>query len=214
MVEDFNGDVRDVREVCYMVRFKKYILMGVGAAILAFGLFNIHAEAGISEGGTLGLTLLLAHHFGLSPAISSLVLNAVCYLIGWRALGKEFIINSAFSMACFSLFYAVFEYIGPLLGFVTGSKIFAAIIGALFVGVGVGLCVISNGAPSGDDALAMSLSRLLGVNIALPYLVSDVTVLLLSLTYIPFGEIVYSLVTVVLSGQVIRIIEKIAKRKN
>lgn len=192
-----------------MERLKKYIIMTLGVAILAFGLYNIHSEVGISEGGTLGMTLLLSHHFSLSPAVSSIILNAVCYIIGWRALGKEFIINSAYCTALFSAFYALFEYIGPVLGFITASKIASSLIGALFVGVGVGLCVVYNGAPSGDDALAMSMSKLFRVNIAIPYLVSDVAVLLLSLSYIPFYDIIYSLLTVVLSGQVIRIVDKL-----
>lgn len=35
----------------------------------------------------------------------------------------------------------------------------AAILGALFVGIGVGLCVRAGGAPGGDDALAMSIHK-------------------------------------------------------
>ena len=40
------------------------------------------------------------------------------------------------------------------------------------------------------------------------YLVSDLTVLLLSLSYIPIRRIAYSLLTVVLSGQIIGILQK------
>ena len=90
----------------------------------------------------------------------------------------------------------------------------AAILGALFVGVGVGLCVRSGGAPTGDDALAMSLSHLLKTPIERIYLVSDLTVLALSLSYIPLRRIIYSLITVVLSGQIIGWIQKIHRRKS
>ncbi|MFR8978580.1 MAG: YitT family protein, partial [Christensenellales bacterium] len=54
----------------------------LGSAILAFGLYNVHAFSGVTEGGVLGLTLLLYHWFGLSPSISGLVLNAACYIGG------------------------------------------------------------------------------------------------------------------------------------
>ena len=63
----------------------------IGSGILAFGLYNVHALSGVTEGGVLGLTLLLDHWFSISPAGSSLVLNALCYLLGWRVLGKRFI---------------------------------------------------------------------------------------------------------------------------
>ena len=34
-----------------------------GSAFLAFGLYNVHALSGVTEGGVLGLTLLLDHWF-------------------------------------------------------------------------------------------------------------------------------------------------------
>ena len=63
------------------------------------------------------------------------------------------------------------------------------------------------GAPCGDDALAMSISRTVKINIKWVYLATDLTVLALSLTYIPVSDIVYSLLTVVLSGQIIGFID-------
>ena len=59
-----------------------------GSFILAFGLYNIHSQSGVTEGGVLGLILLLDHWFGLSPSISSLVMNAACYVLGLRVLGR------------------------------------------------------------------------------------------------------------------------------
>ena len=49
----------------------------------------------------------------------------------------------------------------------------------------------------------MSLTHLTKIPIQWLYLISDLTVLLLSLSYIPIKRIGYSLLTVVLSGQLI-----------
>ena len=59
----------------------------------------------------------------------------------------------------------------------------------------------------------MSISHLTKFPIQNVYLLSDLTVLLLSLSYIPFRRIAYSLLTVVLSGQIIGLIQKIPHRK-
>ncbi|MBR2404535.1 MAG: YitT family protein, partial [Clostridia bacterium] len=40
------------------------------------------------------------------------------------------------------------------------------------------------------------------------YIITDLVVLALSLTYIPFSRLIYSLVTVILSGQIIGIIQR------
>ena len=76
----------------------------------------------------------------------------------------------------------------------------------MFVGVGVGLCVRAGGAPSGDDSLAMSISKIFKLKIQYVYLATDLVVLGLSLIYIPLSQIVYSLLTVVISGQLIGIV--------
>ena len=89
----------------------------------------------------------------------------------------------------------------------------AAIIGAIFVGVGVGVCVKAGGAPTGDDALAMSLSKRSKIDIQWMYMITDLLVLALSLTCIPVKNVLCSLVTVTLSGQIIGLIQKIGNRK-
>ena len=175
----------------------------LGSGILAFGIYEIHAVSSVTEGGVLGLTLLLDHWFGISPAVSGLILNLLCYAFGWRMLGKTFLLYSAISAGGFSLVYGFLERFDPLWPQLAEMPLTAALLGAVFVGVGVGVCVRAGGAPTGDDALAMSLVRLLKTKIQYVYLISDLSVLLLSLTYIPWQRIGYSLLTVILSGQII-----------
>ena len=189
------------------------LLTLIGAAILAFGLYHVHSVSAVTEGGVLGLTLLLHHHFQISPALSSILLNALCYLFGWKILGSGFVLYSTLAGGFFSLFYSIFERFPPLFPQIADHPLWAAILGALFVGVGVGLCVRAGGAPSGDDALAMGVSRIARISIEWVYLVSDLTVLALSLTYIPPKRILFSLLTVVLSGQLIGWIQKIPYSK-
>lgn len=174
-----------------------------GSAILAFGLYNVHGVSDITEGGVLGLTLLLKHWAGISPAVTNCVLTVLCYFLGWRTFGRRFLMYSAISVAGFSLTYAICECFPPLYPKIAELPIAAAIIGAVFVGVGVGICVRCGAAPTGDDALAMSLRQRTRIPIQWIYLISDLAVLGLSLSYIPVRRILYSLITVFLSGQII-----------
>ena len=184
------------------------IITFLASAFQAFGIYHIHALSGVTEGGVLGATLLLQHWFSISPAISGFILNAACYFLGWRTLGKEFIGYSAVAALGFSVGYAIFEQFPPLWPGIAAYPLLAAFLGALFIGIGAGICVRIGGATCGDDALAMSISHKLQISIEWVYLVSDLTVLGLSLTYIPLSRIIYSLFTVVLSGQIIGWIQK------
>ncbi len=204
---------RTFKSLLPKLRLKNCIFQIVGGMILAFGLFNVHSFSGVTEGGTLGLTLLLDRWVGISPAVTSIILNAICYFIGWRTLGKDFIAYSAVCCLSFSVSYWICELIGPVYPTIADHRLVAALVGALFVGVGVGLCVRFGGAPCGDDALAMSISRRVKINIRWVYLASDLVVLALSLTYIPLVDILYSLLTVVLSGQIIGFIDGVGKRR-
>ena len=191
---------------------KNCLMALLGSAILAFGLYNIHSISNVTEGGVLGLTLLLQNRLGISPSVSGLVLNAACYLLGFSTLGRDFIGYSIVAGGGFSAFYAVCELFPPIWPGIAELPLLAALAGAAFVGVGVGISVRAGGAPGGDDALAMSISKLTGVVIQWVYLLSDLIVLGLSLSYIPIRRIVYSLVTVIVSGQLIGVVQSIRRK--
>ena len=191
------------------LHLRSCVIALLGSAFLAFGLYHVHSLSGVTEGGVLGLTLLLEHWFHISPAVSGFVLNAACYAMGWKLLGKEFIAYSAVASVGFSVSYKICEQFDPLWPQLAQLPLAAALLGAVFVGVGAGVCVKIGGATGGDDALAMSIAHITKWNIQWAYLLSDFVVLALSVSYIPLRRIGYSVLTVILSGQIIGWIQKI-----
>ena len=188
---------------------RRVLLLICGAAILAFGLHNVHSQSHITEGGVLGMTLLLEHWLKVSPAVSGFIMNALCYAMGWKLLGREFVGYSALASLGFSAAYKVFEQFPPLWPQLAEMPLAASVLGAVFVGVGAGVCVRVGGATGGDDALAMCVSHVTHWDIQWVYLLSDFSVLALSVSYIPLRRIGWSVLTVVLSGQIIGLIQKI-----
>lgn len=187
---------------------KNIIISMLGAFIQAFGVYNIHSVAPITEGGLLGLELLLQYWFKISPAISALVLSSVCYFAGWKMFGKKFLIYSGVSIVSYSVSYAILEQFPRIYPQIAQMPFLAAVVGAAFIGIGAGLCVRIGGATAGDDALAMTLSRKYNIKIQWIYLGSDVIILALALTYIPLGKILYSLLSVFISGQIVGLMQK------
>ena len=190
-----------------MKSLKNILLSVIGAFILAFGLYEVHSFSGVTEGGVLGAALLLNNTLSLSPAVTSLVMNVICYFLGWRTFGKSFLFYSAIGTITFSLTYRLLEGTSPIFD-LSPYPLAAAIIGAVFIGVGCGLSVRAGGAPTGDDALAMALSRKFRWKIETVYLISDILVLSLSLTYIPPKRLLFSLFSVILSGKIVGLVER------
>ena len=54
------------------LKFSNCLVLLIGSVIQAIGIYNIHSLSNVTEGGVLGLTLLLQHWFQISPAVSSL----------------------------------------------------------------------------------------------------------------------------------------------
>ncbi len=182
---------------------KRFATIALGCAILTFGMHNIHQVVGITEGGVLGGILLLNHWFGIDASIASPVLDVVCYTVGLFVLGAGFLGWSAVSSVLLALFYALWESLPHMLPDLSAYPLVAAILGGMFVGVGAGLVVRCNASAGGDDALALSIHKVTGLKLARCYLFTDLTVLLLSLSYIPITKIVFSLVTVFISSPLI-----------
>ena len=198
-----------MRNIFKEIKIYKICLCLLGSFILAFGLYNIHSFANVTEGGVLGCTLLLDYWPNISPSISGMIFNLICYLLGWHYLGKNFIIYSIIASCGFSFSYAIYEQFPRLWPQLANQPLLAAILGALFVGIGVGISVKAGGAPGGDDALAMALSHRFNLELKTVYLTSDLIILFLSLSYIPLNKIIYSLITVILSGQIIQLMQNI-----
>lgn len=175
----------------------------LGAAICTFGIHNIHQRTGITEGGVIGMMLLLEHWLKASPSLLTTVLDLSCYLLAYRYLGWRFIRTSVLSTLCVSMFYKVWEQFPPMLPDLSGRPLAAALLGGVFVGIGVGLIVRQGGSSGGDDALALTISRVTKWRLSRAYMFTDFVVLGLSLSYLPAGRIVFSLITVTLSSWLI-----------
>lgn len=180
--------------------WKKFLWIFLGAAICTFGIHNIHQQTGITEGGVIGAMLLLEHWLGISPAYITPVLDILCYVLAFRYLGGSFIRISVLSTLSVSLFYKVWEQFPHMLPDLSNHPLAAAVLGGLFVGIGVGLIVRQGGSSGGDDALALVISKVTRLRLSFSYLFTDLTVLALSLTYIPITRIAFSVVTVTLSS--------------
>ena len=191
---------RTMNKLLEGLSWKRVLLIILGAAVCSFGIHNIHQRTAITEGGVIGMMLLIDRWTGLPPAFITPVLDLICYALAFRYLGGQFIKISVISTLSVSLFYDFWEMFPPMLPDLSAYPLAAAVLGGLFVGVGVGLIVRQGGSSGGDDALALTISHVTHWRLSRAYLFTDLIVLALSLSYIPLRRILFSLITVTLSS--------------
>lgn len=181
---------------------KEVLLILLGSMILAFGIFNLNYQNNITEGGVLGVLLLLKNMFGIELSVANLVIDTALLALAYKFFGKKFLIYSIIATISFSLFSEVFEFIGPVIP-VLQSKLVGSVLSGLFVGVGVGIIVRTGAAAGGDDALALVISKITSLNIGKVYMITDMVILLLSLSYLSAYDVFWSVIAVNVSGRII-----------
>ena len=188
--------------------FKRWwLLLLNGILFLILGVISLAypVTALFSVAVYIGVVALVAGIGSIVVALSNMRIRGW----GWRLLGRSFIAYSLIATVGFSLPYKLYELFPPLWPQLAEMPLLAAVVGALFVGVGAGLSVRAGGASGGDDALAMCIAHVTGMGIQWAYLSTDLVVLGLSLTYIPLRRIGYSLLTVLISGQLIGLVQRL-----
>lgn len=185
---------------------KKVATIMIGATILAFGSYNFNYQNSVTEGVVLGLLLLIKNIFDISPSLTSLVIDLSLFALGTKFFGKKFLLYSILSTFTFSTMYNTFERIGFLVPNLEHNMLLASILAGIGVGIGVGLVVRGGGASGGDDVIALIGNKFTPLKVNHIYLISDGIVLFLSLVYLDFKQIAFSLIAVTISGKIISII--------
>lgn len=185
---------------------KNILLIIIGSTILSFGSYNFNYQNNVTEGGILGLILLIKNVFNISPSITSLIIDLSLFTLGSKFFGKQFLIYSILSTFTFSTTYRIWEKIGFLVPSFQHNMLIASILAGIGVGIGVGFVVKGGGASGGDDVIALVANKLIKLKVNHVYLITDGIVLLLSLVYLDIKQIFFSIIAVTISGKIISII--------
>ncbi|MFX3623056.1 MAG: YitT family protein [Ectobacillus sp.] len=167
-----------------------------GSFVLAAAFYHIHVQNNLAEGGFIGIALLVKQFFHVSPAITTLLLDIPLILLGSKLLGKRLAIKTIIGATSFSFFYMVMERYSPFVLNLSQHLFIAAILGGIFVGFGLGLILRYGGATGGDDILSILLSKASRLSVGKVYFIFDALVLILSLIYLNWTEVIYTILSV------------------
>ena len=176
--------------------------IALGCAVFALG-FDLFLEpSGLNAGGISGLAMIFVHmtDFGTVGLVTVLV-NLPLFFVGGQRIGKRFFVGSIFGTVFFSLFVDLFALIPPL----NAEPLLASLYGGLLCGVGLGI-VIAAGASTGGSDIVVRLIKQRFRNLPIGQITLMFDVVVCALTGLVFGDIsnmLYCLIVVFLSGQVI-----------
>lgn len=175
-------------------------LMLLGSIIAAFALEQILVPAKIMDGGMVGISMIISQLTGLPLAILTVLLNMPLVWIGSRKLVRSFLFKTVAAMLCFSGALTVFGHIRFHL---TDDKLLATVFGGLILGIGVGLVIQNGGCLDGTEAVAMMVSKKVGLSVGQIVLCFNIVIYLTAGALFGLDRGLYSLLTYFIVSKIV-----------
>ncbi|MBO6286134.1 MAG: YitT family protein [Bacilli bacterium] len=159
---------------------KKYSILVLGCALLAFGDAAFISPLNLVTGGVLSIGVITQHFVTLAGSdfyvvdIVTWIIQILMLIVSFLFLGKKFTLRTIFATllypALFTFFIRVPLINGVSIGnhlasfFLTedtdwGLRTLAGIAGGAFIGAGVGVCYHAGGSTGGLDVISAILAR-------------------------------------------------------
>ena len=133
-----------------------------GSFIFAVGI-NVFMIAGnLGEGGVTGLSIIFLYAFDIPLAISTLILNGILLIIGFRFLSKRAMYYTIFAVILMSFFLGLTES----WSIANDEIILNVLFGGLFIGLGNGLVIRIGATTAGSAIIGRIANKYLDMKIA------------------------------------------------
>ena len=190
----------------YKQRIINGLIITLGNVFLAIGIGLFILPFGIDNGGISGISVILQRFF--DPVLVITVLNWILFFTGWIFLKKEFALKTLISVIVYPVILN-FLYHSPLPELIkneVNNPLLAAILGALAVGVGLGIVYRVGGSTGGVDVISVLLYRFKGIKISLSTFFVDFIIVTLGLFTVSIGSALYGIICVILTSYLIEVV--------
>ncbi|HJG55568.1 MAG TPA: YitT family protein [Staphylococcus arlettae] len=170
--------------------YKNIILCLIGTFINAIGVNGFLLGSNLGDGGTVGISLALKYAFGFSPAITTLLINVVLIIIGWKFLSKKVAIYTVISNTALSLFLGLTKDIN--LGI--DDFVINSVFGGAIIGISVGIVLSTGSTVGGPAVIARILNKYFGFKTAKSIFLLDSLIVLSFLIVLPLKNVLFTII--------------------
>lgn len=181
----------------------EYLMLALGAAITAFAIEEFLVPCTILDGGVVGVSIIVNNLTNIRLSLLTLVLNIPFLIVGYKVLGKEFLVKAGFSMIMFSSFLEVFA---PMTD-ATHEYLLAVCFGGIILGIGVGIVISFGGCLDGTETVAILLNRKFNFPVGRTVLFFNIIIYAVAGRLFGFERAMYSLLTYYITSKVLDFID-------
>jgi uncharacterized membrane-anchored protein YitT (DUF2179 family) len=180
---------------------KEYILITIGAVLVAISVHFFLSPANLAAGGVSGIAIILSKFLPQIPiGLMMLSMNIILFIVGFIFIGNSFGGKTIYASLSLSGITWVLERLFPMKGPVVEDLFIVMIFGVLISGVGMALVFNQNASTGGTDIIAKILNKYTHLEIGKALLISDFFISLGAAAV--FGPLIgmYALLAVIING--------------
>ena len=135
--------------------FLSFFFFSLGATLAALALEIFLVPNNIIDGGIIGISIMISYITKVKLSILTFVLNIPFLILGYKQLGKSFLIKAAYAMLVFSVLLEQFKPVPEL----TNDILLATVFGGLLLGIGVGFVIKFGACLDGTEVVAILINK-------------------------------------------------------
>lgn len=170
--------------------YKNILFCIIGSFINALGVSFFILGSNMGDGGTIGISLALKYTLGFSPAISSLIINTLVIIVGWKFLSKATAVYTFITNTALSFFLHLTENLN--LGI--HDFVISSIFGGVFIGIGSGFIIAAGSTSGGTSVMAKMINKYFDVKTSQGIFILDGLVVLSFLLVLPLKNVLFTII--------------------
>lgn len=182
--------------------FVAMIMITVGAIMAAMALEMFLVPVKILDGGVVGVSFIINQLCRVPMGIVIVILNIPFFIVGFKQIGKSFVIKATYAMLVFSVMLEVFKPVDA-----TEDALLATVFGGIFLGIGVGLVLKNGGCIDGTEAAALLIGKKTQFSVGQIILAINIVIYTAAGFLFGLDRAMYSLITYFITSKVIDMIE-------
>jgi Uncharacterized conserved protein len=183
------------------------LFLTVGCFIYSASVAIFSAPNKIAPGGVTGIATILYYSFGTPIGVMIFVLNIPLFLLGFRFIGKRFVVKSIVCTAITSVGVDALSFLPKYYGD-HGNMLLATLYGGVLSGIGLGL-VFLRGSTTGGTDIASRLLKLKWPHVPMGRMMFIIDCVIIAASILAFKSVdsgLYAMIMLFVSSRVIDMI--------
>ena len=181
-----------------------YIIIILAATLAAYSLDTFLIPNNILDGGVTGISIIISKVFSIPISLLVILINIPFVYVGYRNLGKNFLIRTIIAMLTFSIALSFFESFHE----VTDEILLATIFGGILLGIGVGLVIRMVACVDGTESVALVISKKTSLSVGQIVMVFNFLIYGCAALIFGIDRALYSILTYFITFKVIDLVSE------